>query len=82
MLTVNTRNFLYRCVAFLAGLSVFGIGITPMLRHKDVLYTNWFGQLVEDRPEGTHLWRVVAPSRESLTGACCTYAVLLGIKYR
>lgn len=31
----------------------------------------------EDRPEGTHLWRVVAPSRENLTGHVVgTYPVL------
>ena len=46
MLRVDPHGVLYRSIAFIAGLSIIGIGLTPMLRHGDVLYTNWFGQFV------------------------------------
>jgi hypothetical protein len=46
MLKVNPQGFLYRSIAFVAGLSLVGIGAVPMLRHGDMLYTNWFGQFV------------------------------------
>ena len=46
MLNADPHSFLYRSVAFVAGVSVLGIGAMRLLRYNDVVYANWFGQLV------------------------------------
>ncbi len=46
MLNVETRGFLNRFVAALAGLAMISLGAIPFLRNGDLFYLNWFGGLV------------------------------------
>jgi uncharacterized membrane protein len=46
MLRVKPGGVLERFVAFLVGLAMISLGVTPYLRNGNVLYTNWFGDLV------------------------------------
>jgi hypothetical protein len=43
---VETRGFLNRFVATLAGLVMISLGAIPFLRNGDLFYLNWFGGLV------------------------------------
>jgi hypothetical protein len=46
MLNVDPKSRLYRGVAALAGLCIFGMGLRPILSTGDLNYRNWFGGLV------------------------------------
>jgi len=42
----DPRRPMVRVVAGFAGLAVLGWGLAPVLRHNDLHYQNWFGELV------------------------------------
>ena len=46
MLNNDPRGFLYRLVAVVAGLTIAGCGLGPILKRGDLFSTNWFGELV------------------------------------
>ncbi len=46
MFDLEPKKPLYRGIAALAGLVLLGLGLRPILSHRDLVYTNWFGELV------------------------------------
>jgi hypothetical protein len=46
MLNTDPQGFLYRFIAFLAGLAMISLGVVPTVRHHQLFYANWFGELV------------------------------------
>ena len=46
MLNVDPKGPLYRTVAALAGLSMTGCGLLPIVSSGSLNYRNWFGGLV------------------------------------
>ena len=46
MLNTEPRGFLYRVVAVVAGFTIVGFGLAPILKRGDLFSTNWFGELV------------------------------------
>ena len=46
MFSSDPKTPLYRTVVLIAGLAALGLGFAPILRHGDLFYKNWFGELV------------------------------------
>src|SRR4051812_33961757 len=46
MLNTEPRGFLYRVIAVVAGFTIVGFGLAPILKRGDLFSTNWFGELV------------------------------------
>ncbi len=46
MLNAEPTGLLSRVVAGIAGLSVIGIGVAPVIAKGDLFYSNWWGGLV------------------------------------
>ena len=46
MLSTEPHRPVFRIVAGLAGLAMISLGVAPILKRGDILYTNWFGEIV------------------------------------
>lgn len=46
MFSSDPKGAVYRTVVIVAGLSMIGLGLTPILGREVWLYANWFGGLV------------------------------------